>query len=228
MWNEQDAEALAAGIDELIARAKEGDTESIQRLLEMFQPIIQSYLRLALYGSVNDKDPIMVGFVCAYGKSLAEGAINLRDRLARNDPEDICQEIILTFLETVRKSPSNLQYAFRRDCVRKLGALARVSGRPILMSELDCCPQPDSEGCDDQPRGLPKSDGGFQESFELWILGDTSSPVFESLTERERQMLVDRYVYRLDRGELKRRYGKHVLSECRALAQRIRSLLFPE
>lgn len=228
MWNEQDAEALAAGIEELVARAKEGDTESIQRLLEMFQPIIQSYVRLALYGSVHDKDPIMVGFVCAYGKNLAEGAINLRDRLARNDPEDIRQEILLTFLETVRKSPSNLQYAFRRDCVRKLGALARASGRPILLSELERYPHPDGEVRSDPPRGLPESHGGFQESFELWILGDTSSPVFESLTERERQMLVDRYVYRLDRAELKRRYGKRVLSECRALVQRIRNLLFPE
>lgn len=228
MRNEQDAVELAAGINELVARARDGDTDSLQQLLDMFQPIIQSYLKLALYGSVNYSDPIMVGFVCAYGKNVVEGAVNLRDRLARNDPEDIRQEIITTFFETVRKSPSNLQYAFRRDCIRKLGALARASGRTVLLSELEYREYADRDGEPGEPHGLPESSGGFDQSFELWVLGDTSSPIFDSLTERERRMLVDRYVYRLDRRELRRRYGKRVISECRALVQRLKSQLFPD
>lgn len=215
-------------IQQLVERARAGDPESMEALIDLFQPLIQSYLRLALQGTVNYRDPIMLGFVRAYGSTAVDGAVTLRDRLSRHRSEDIKQEVLLTFIQTVRKGPSNLQYAFRRDCIRKLGRLARTTQQAVPFTDLERKELDHSGNTVGPERWEPVSDGGFSSSLALWEIGLEANPPFDQLTERERQMLVDRYLYGMSARELRRRYGRDAISRCRDLVNWIRSVLFPE
>lgn len=220
------ADDVRRELDTLLNRASHGDTDSIEELINRFQPLIQSYVKLALYGKVNYRDPIMVGFVQSYGKTAVDGAVTLRDRLARMDREDIEQEILDVFLDVIRKGVSNIQYAFRRDCMRRLAALARQNGRCTSLTELERLEQ-DGGPLHTGDKVLPSGDGGFGESTQLWVAGLTvEHPVFERMSESDRQLLVDAYLHRLDKHELKRKYGKDAMRRCKQLVTLLRESLF--
>jgi len=216
-------------IDVLCRRFRQGDSSAAEELLRRFQPLIQAYYRFALSGKLNPGDRIMYGFASAYGYPPPEGALNFSRRLQHIEKEDIYQELVLVFLECAGRS-SNLQYAFRRDALRRLARLAAASNTPLYLEDFtDHSGHDDSGyGQDDRPgqhKLVPKAlwaHGGFEESESLWVLGllDQTN-LFEEFTATERAMLVERYLHQASWSELRRKYGRAAVSRC---LQRLRVL----
>jgi hypothetical protein len=144
--------------------------------------------------------------------------------------EDIYQELVLVFLECARRA-SNLQYAFRRDALRRLAHMAHGANFPLHLEDLlDRLGngEIDTESevpCEHQkvvPMAL-RSDGGFRSSEELWVLGvQDETDLFAEFDTVERELLVLRYLHHVDWRSLRRRYGRSVVDGCLAKLRRLR------
>jgi len=218
-------------IDQLCERFRQGDSDAAEDLLRRFHPLIQAYYRFALTGRLNPGDRIMMGFAGAYGSNPAEGALNFCQRLSAVSKEDIYQELVLVFLECARRA-SNLQYAFRRDALRRLAHMAHGANFPVHLEDLlDRLGngEIDTESevpCEHQkvvPMAL-RSDGGFRSSEGLWVLGvQDETDLFAEFDTVERELLVLRYLHHVDWRSLRRRYGRSVVDGCLAKIRRLRS-----
>lgn len=165
-------------IDDLVKRFREGDTQSAEELISMFQPIIQRAFKFLRYGYVGG-DEIFAGLCKVYGDGkVSEGARIIADRLNVYDDDELMAEVHYCFLMSAHSS-SNLQYGFRRNIARRVGHLLSRKRRDVVYLE-------------DIPQEQPGSDKDME--MTEWILGITASEPFDSLTVQEREMLYRRLV----------------------------------
>lgn len=165
-------------IEELVRRFREGDSSAAERLIAMFQPILQRGFRFMRQGYVGH-DEIFAGLCKIFGNgSVAEGSRAIAERLRYLEDDEIWAEIHYCFLLAAHTS-SNLQYGFRRNVARRIGHLLARKRRDIVYLE-------DLEG------ERPGADNSWQ--MTEWILGITASDLFADLTQRDRELLYRRIV----------------------------------
>ncbi len=182
-------------IDELSVRYRSGDTHAGEELLGSFDGYLGKYFRLLRYGSWIRGDPEITKFMHRFRWYRGQDAGGyIRDFVAKLDDDDIKQELVLIFLESVLK-PGNITMWFRRLLYRWLNWLRRD------VSQNSCC-VPDIEGYT-----TPVEEGPCFELDAKWVEGGLVSPPFHKLTPLHRLILMSYYQQGMSHALIAERLG---------------------
>lgn len=145
-------------------------------LLDRFQPYLQKWMKLLIFGRWDRKDKEIRHFLQMMGSMDIEKTCQIISlRLKAYDREDIEQELRLVFLQTALRTKSirkHFRYALQKRIVKLLrDPLVYNHDLHVPLNESShTCPV-----CIDID--------------ELWVVGFTCGPGFDELTSHERRIL---------------------------------------
>lgn len=162
-------------IDHLIQEYRDGDTAAAEILLQRFQPYLTKWRRLLIYNRWDSRDQEVRHFLYLLGGATIETTLQVMDiRLQAYEKEDLQQECAITLLDSARRYGNIIRY-YRYLLKERVKDLI---SDPLVAS---------------YPYNLP-IEGSLVESTvpdidSLWVSGITCSLPFESLRERDREVL---------------------------------------
>jgi len=162
------------------------DTNSLEKLVTIFNPFIQKWVNIVKYGSINILDKDSVKFISLFGcSSFMEFTDNIVRNLYYMTEDDIYNEFIILFIYTINKYvfngiyfPGYLVNSYMYRVYRWV--MNEIKNSTILTSNL---PQQQATKYDEDP----------------------SEVVFHCLTLKEQNILTSIYVNDLTKNEVAKR-----------------------
>lgn len=237
-------------IDELVFSAQAGNQEDTEILLRLYgwhesEPthFIGKYYDLLLYGKINLRDKDTRRFLQLYMKekhlrekltyhyqdyvgalAAQEAADYLQNKATVLERDELLQELLLLFLETVhayKKQDKQIDfsgYLYNSYRYKVFHYLRKKVFKFDVLQDAERIDYVDEE-IEDPKANIEPQESWFDRFYAsdlkrddlgiFWINGRCGS-LFEDLSVFERTVLRDRYFYKQTDGEIAKRYGYHI------------------
>jgi DNA-binding NarL/FixJ family response regulator len=162
-------------LDDLILRYRTGDSRAAEDLLLRFEPYCKKWNRLLIFRRWDGMDSEVAHFLYLLGGSDIHRTLQILDiRLQAYEPEDLRQEVIVSFLDAANRYGHIIRY-FRYILKERV---FRLISDPLVVS---CA----SNTALFEDTIAPK----VCDVDESWVAGITCAEIFLNLSRRDRSIL---------------------------------------